>query len=256
MLKSRKKMLLSSIAMLLVALVALGSATFAWYVSQASVTASTSKFSAAAAEGLVIRHTTSDNWGTTVTDLKQANDLVPATCSYSNIANLVRASGGVGTSFTDGTLTNTLTEEKAALANGKVGSFLYDSFYVASSSGSNVTATLTLTASTVSGTYMNYLVFVGGTLKGVYTSDSEATKTGKVTSAAGVAPVTVSAVTAQDVTPLNNNVVDTDVVCTPKTGDGVKIEIIAFADGFNSKCTNEKANTTDVPITYTITKNA
>ena len=256
MTKSRKKMLLSSIAMLLVALVALGSATYAWYVSQASVTASESKFAAAAAEGLVIRHTKSDVWGTTVTDLKQADNLSPATCSYSNIASLVRAGGGVGTSFSVGTLTNTLTEEKGDLANGKVGSFLYDSFYVASSSGASVNATLTLTASTVSGTYMNYLVFVGGTLKGVYTSDADATKTGKVTSAAGVTPVTVSNVTAQDVTPLNNNVVDTAVVCTPKTGDGVKIEIIAFADGFNAKCTNEKANTTDVPITYTITKNA
>lgn len=250
---SRKKMLLSSIAMLLVALVALGSATYAWYVSQARVTASQSKFSAAAAEGLVIRHTTSDDWGTTVTDLKQATDLSPATCNYANIASLVRAGGGVGTSFSDGTLTNTLTEETDALANGKVGSFLYDSFYVASSSGANVTATLTLTASTVSGTYMNYLVFVGGTLKGVYTSDEDASTTSKVTSATGQ---TVTTETGQPLTKLNNNTVDTNVVCTPKTGDGVKIEIIAFADGFNAKCTNEKANTTDVPVSYTIAKNA
>lgn len=251
---SRKKMLLSSIAMLLVALVALGSATYAWYVSQASVTASQSKFSAAAAEGLVIRHTTSDEWGTTVTDLKQATDLSPATCNYADIASLVRAGGGVGTDFSNGTLTNTLTEEKGTLANGKVGSFLYDSFYVASSSGANVTATLTLTASTVANTYMNYLVFVGGTLKGIYTSDADASTTSKVTSAAGVTPVTTG--TGQSLTTLNNNTVDTNVVCTPKTGDGVKIEIIAFADGFNTKCTNEKANTTDVPVTYTITKNA
>lgn len=257
MLKSRKKILLSSIAMLLVALVALGSATFAWYVSQSSVTASQTKFSAAAAEGLVIRHTTADEWGTTVTNLEQATDLNPATTSYANIASIVRAGGGTGTTFTDGTLTNALTEETGTLANGKVGSFLYDSFYVASSSGANVNATLTLTASTVSGTYMNYLVFVGGTLKGIYTSDpTSGGKTGKVTSAKGVTPVTVSAVTAQDVTKLNNNVVDDAVVCTPKTGDGVKIEIIAFADGFNANCTNEKANTTDVPISYTITKNS
>lgn len=258
MLKSRKKMLLSSIAMLLVALVALGSATFAWYISQASVTASRTEFSAAAAEGLVIRHTNADEWGTTVTDLETAEDLSPATCNYANIASLVRAGGGVGTSFSDGTLTNTLTEETTALANGKVGSFLYDSFYVASSSGATVSATLTLTASTVSGTYMNYLVFVGGTLKGIYTSDGEATTTGKVTSATGVTPVTVSAVTAQSVTALNNNTVDTNVQCTPKGGDntGVKIEIIAFADGFNAKCTNQLANTTDVPVTYTITKNS
>ena len=239
--------------MLLVALVALGSATFAWYISQSSVTASETSFAASAAEGLVIRHTTSDDWGITVTDLEQATDLSPATCSYANIASLVRAGSGVGTSFTDGTLTNTLTEETTALANGKVGSFLYDSFYVASSSSANVTATLTLTASTVANTYMNYLVFVGGTLKGVYTSDAAASTTSKVTSATGAA---VTTATGQSLTALNNNVVDSAVVCTPKTGNGVKIEIIAFADGFNAKCTNELANTTAVPISYTITKNA
>ena len=42
--KSRKKMLLSSIAMLLVALVALGSATFAWYITNATVTAEKTQF--------------------------------------------------------------------------------------------------------------------------------------------------------------------------------------------------------------------
>ena len=255
--KSRKKMLLSSIAMLLVALVALGSATFAWYISQATVTAEQTQFSAAAAEGLVIRHTNADEWGTKVTNLEQATDLAPATCSYANIASLVRAGGGVGTSFSDGKLTNTLTEETATLANGKVGSFLYDSFFVASSSGASVKATLTLDASTVSGTYMNYLVFVGGTLKGIYTSDSTAANTDKVTSATGAA-VTVSDDQPQAVVALNDNVVDNDITCTPKGGDntGVKIEIIAFADGFNSKCTNQLANTTDVPIKYSITKNA
>ncbi len=48
MTKSRKKILLSSIAMLLVALVALGSATFAWFTVQKTVTADTMKVSATA----------------------------------------------------------------------------------------------------------------------------------------------------------------------------------------------------------------
>ena len=249
-------MLLSSIAMLLVALVALGSASFAWYVSQASVSASTSKAKAAAADGLVIRHTTSDDWGTTVTDLAQADNLSPATTSYTNISSIVRAGGGLGTSFTDGTLNNTLSEETTALTNGKVGSFLYDSFYVASSSAT-CNATLTLTASTVANTYINYLIFVDGVLKGSYTSDPNASTTGKVTSATGITPVTVSAVTAQSLTKLNNNVVDSAVECTPKASGGAKIEILAFADGFNANCTSEKANSTnDVSITYTIAKNA
>ena len=67
MTKSRKRMLLSSIAMLLVALVALGSATFAWYVSNATVTASTTQAKASTADGLVIRKTTSDTWADSIT---------------------------------------------------------------------------------------------------------------------------------------------------------------------------------------------
>lgn len=50
----RKKALLSSVAMLLVALVALGSATFAWFSSNKTVTADGMSVKAAAAKGLVI----------------------------------------------------------------------------------------------------------------------------------------------------------------------------------------------------------
>lgn len=59
--KSRKKILLSSIAMLLVALVALGSATFAWFTIQRTVKADSMQVSATAQKGIEI---TIDN-GTT-----------------------------------------------------------------------------------------------------------------------------------------------------------------------------------------------
>lgn len=55
--KSRKKILLSSIAMLLVALVALGSATFAWFTINKQVTADTINVTAATAKGLQITGT-------------------------------------------------------------------------------------------------------------------------------------------------------------------------------------------------------
>ena len=54
MTKSRKRILLSSIAMLLVALVALGSATFAWFTVQKTVTADTMKVVATAKKGIEI----------------------------------------------------------------------------------------------------------------------------------------------------------------------------------------------------------
>jgi hypothetical protein len=52
--KFRKKALLSSVAMLLVALVALGSATFAWFASNPTVTASGIKMTASASTGIKI----------------------------------------------------------------------------------------------------------------------------------------------------------------------------------------------------------
>jgi hypothetical protein len=51
---NRKKMLLSSIAMLLVALVALGSATYAWFTFNKTVNATNMKLTVAAQKGLVI----------------------------------------------------------------------------------------------------------------------------------------------------------------------------------------------------------
>ena len=52
--KFRKRALLSSVAMLLVALVALGSATFAWFVANPTVTAKGLKMQVVAAPGLLI----------------------------------------------------------------------------------------------------------------------------------------------------------------------------------------------------------
>lgn len=52
--KFRKRALLSSVAMLLVALVALGSATFAWFVANPTVTASGLKLETSAAAGLAV----------------------------------------------------------------------------------------------------------------------------------------------------------------------------------------------------------
>ena len=52
---TRKKMLLSSVAMLLVAMVALGSATFAWFTTNPNATASGLQMKATAAKGLVIK---------------------------------------------------------------------------------------------------------------------------------------------------------------------------------------------------------
>ena len=65
MTKSRKRILLSSIAMLLVALVALGSATFAWFTINRKVEAKALEVKAATAQGLEITIDNGANWGRT-----------------------------------------------------------------------------------------------------------------------------------------------------------------------------------------------
>ena len=63
--KFRKRALLSSVAMLLVAFIALGSATFAWFINNPSATATGVKFHTSAASGLVIQSKTQyDAWNT------------------------------------------------------------------------------------------------------------------------------------------------------------------------------------------------
>lgn len=74
---TRKKMLLSSVAMLLVALVALGSATYAWFTINKVVTADSIKVQAAAADGLVINNKQTADWQPAVHFASNATTLTP-----------------------------------------------------------------------------------------------------------------------------------------------------------------------------------
>ena len=60
--KFRKRALLSSVAMLLVALVALGSATFAWFAANPKANAAGLKLKTTAATGLVVKTDTDHKW--------------------------------------------------------------------------------------------------------------------------------------------------------------------------------------------------
>ena len=86
MTKSRKRMLLSSIAMLLVALVALGSATYAWFTINRKVEAKTMVVKAATAKGLELTIDNGSNGGRTKTYNAFAtatdNTLAPVSFQY------------------------------------------------------------------------------------------------------------------------------------------------------------------------------
>lgn len=63
--KSLQKQLLAAIAMVLVATVALGSSTYAWFVNNTKVTADSVTVTAKAANTLLISHANENAWGTT-----------------------------------------------------------------------------------------------------------------------------------------------------------------------------------------------
>ena len=60
--KSRRRLIISSVAMLLVAMLALGTATFAWFTANPNATASGISMKTTAAAGLVIRTDTDTTW--------------------------------------------------------------------------------------------------------------------------------------------------------------------------------------------------
>lgn len=70
----RKKALLSSVAMLLVALVALGSATFAWFAANPNAFAEGISAKTTASSGLVIRTETDTTWGHEVALFKNQSE--------------------------------------------------------------------------------------------------------------------------------------------------------------------------------------
>lgn len=247
---TRKKMLLSSVAMLLVALVALGSATFAWYFTNQKVTASTTKLKASAADGLVIRKTKDDSWATEITNLKQFEDsnVSPATIDYTKgFGTVTGIIGAKGKSNADGTY----TEAGSTVENGNIASstnaFLVDDFYVATPSAkAKENVQLTIKGSANENTYINVAVYVDDVLIGVVCSDGTTAQTNnRVDILAGNESSTYTLGTLN--TPLSKTF---SVSTNADNADGSHVQLIAFADGENSKCTTDKANTSEVSFTY------
>ena len=263
MTKSRKKMLLSSIAMLLVALVALGSATYAWYITNATVHAENAEFSASAADGLVIRTNRqgiAGDWKSDKIDLLTKSSLTPASYNYGAWGTLVGGTGQ-GTSFSDGTLSGAMTklDNNAIVAETGNDYFLVDKFDVASTNAA-ITAKARLHVISVpsNASYLNLAVYYGDTLQRVYTtsSDTAPTSTDKV-AAEGASSVKTD--TAK-YTNLIKVTADTyydlpDFTAKSKAADGQQIRILAFADGYDENCTNEQANTNGLKVTFDFTTN-
>ncbi len=259
MLKSRKKMLLSSIAMLLVALIALGSATFAWYIQQKTVTADNATVSASVAEGLEIRkfggaktpnsnpaNSSSDweAWTNSIT-LSTAQSLSPASIDYSGLGSLVYADGGVGTGYTDGTLASGLQVAQ------NYNNFLIDHFQVASSG--NATPKVYWEINNIvapAGTYVAFAIYQGTTLVGSYTSGTAAS--GKPTVSGGNVSATGKTAYTHTGTLTNGGYISmTDIAAIGTKSAPTNFTVIGFVDGYDTACTSKNAKNDDVSISFT-----
>jgi ribosomal protein L18 len=249
----RSKMLLSSIAMLLVALVALGSATFAWYFTNAQVTANGTTAKAAASSGLVIRKTTSDTWAQAITYTSNGTDrsLSPSAwdTDQTTTANWNGEVAAAGTSVSDGTraTAGTAVAATALTDPNEFGDIIdyvaYDDFYVATP-GAATNATMQIKGSTVAGTYINVLVFVDDTLV------ASATSTPSKTSTTGRKSTGVASTNALTFTGLGTNSSSFQVATNAGSANGSHVEVIAYPDGENSLCTTNTASVTAFPVTY------
>ena len=263
--KSRKKMLLSSIAMLLVALVALGSATFAWYVTNTEVTASPTQFKAASSDGLVIRHEVGDAWAKSIDTLKgaPAGGLMPASIDYNDAFDAVDGCTAQGSDFDDGSYkANTYKNISHTSLMTNTTNYVVDSFFVGSQGASAKTATFTITASGVQGTYMNLAIYVGGVLQKVYVSDTTSTSvTNRVAIQNNATPTTFGTSEDKKVAPLADGTVTTSFSAGAIGNDldaetGTRVDIIAFPDGENPNCKSSNVKLDNFSVTYTFRTSA
>lgn len=121
--KSRKKMLISSVAMLLVALVALGSATYAWFSVSKTVTADSISVKAVATAGLEISIDNENDYDTSKSFTATQASLKPVSWATGSAHGFIPAgnvgSDGAYTATGDGSYTDTGVVPEAAPTKGE-----------------------------------------------------------------------------------------------------------------------------------------
>jgi hypothetical protein len=110
--KSLQKQLLAAVAMVLVAAIAMSSATYAWFVNNAQVTATDVNVQAASAYSLLISHENGEkaSWGTTTQMKNTLTTLIPV----STVGEINQGAVSDGATTDDGAKAITLTKSDTA----------------------------------------------------------------------------------------------------------------------------------------------
>ena len=271
--KFRKRALLSSVAMLLVALIALGSATFAWFAANPTVYADTLKMQATAGAGIqivseydLIGKTTTEEIGSAYgysTDLSAGTAL--ALDPASPYVSETRTTSDVKFGFVDGTASDNKTAKGtfndattySVIGTPTTGRVFYEDIYLKSTNGDAVTVTdarVDITSTTHTGANKQIeqgvkvaLVKADGTLIGIWKAasgqDSKVWNGGKTANT----PATDLADAAAG-TYINNNTAKTglnlSVAGKIKGEEGaVKVRMYVYLDGENQYVFSDNALT-------------
>lgn len=235
----KKKALLSSVAMLLVALVALGSATFAWFTSNPNAYASGLSLKTTASTGLVIRTETDETWSheATIAKNEATKNLDPVSQKQTAPDTFYTVAAAAADAYGKSDATPTPTTE----------GFYKENIYCRLSDGSDVTAAASqkvylkgVTITKATGATMEGCIRVaianGTNLLGTYTL-STGTANGVLTPDAGE-----FASLAATSTSLN---VDTGLTGLSATGSDLSkyITVYVYLDGQDTNCYSDKVGT-------------
>lgn len=221
MTKSRKRMLLSSVAMLLVALVALGSATYAWFSVNKTVVADTMKVQAIAADGLVINNSKTADWKSKVSFANNVTSLQPVSYNVAvgsamptgYIAKDVKEDGGavwattadnskVSAFVTAPALPNSTYTDSTYKFNSTDNVARYDVDVASSGDAINKTVNVQITASGDGTTYAKAALVKGSNIIAFYTDGQSYSAIASATPTIAAAPAATGSVQAMTSVPV------------------------------------------------------
>lgn len=260
--KALKTQLLAAIAMVLVASIALGSSTYAWFASNNKVEAKSMSFNATTSKNLAISNSANGAFDTTAAAVyTEAMTLRPAsTEKLSGTPAFFKNSDGKVTSITDGALVNgaviesaMITPITAGVTNTEIKDVLKYTFYVKSLNAGDTFANLKIDSITLTGAGASKDIskalrvgVVCGDNSFIYAPVNGYTENYKAVVKAGTFGTTDGVLST-------NNVVlkaapttgGTDVLATSVDNTAKTIDIYVWYEGQDGSCTSANAIYTD-----------
>ncbi len=261
--KFRRRALISSVAMLLVALVALGSATFAWFTDNPKANAEGITGKGQTSQGLQVKTDSDSTYGYNVEFFKGATKALTLDPAYRNASGaMLTAKAASATApevaTTDNkwaTVDRVIYSDLLSTGANKAG-YYYEAAYVkAVGTATDIDLVVSIDTSTKSQTMTDAVcvaVVVGGQLKGTY----------KVANSRAIVKYSTAAAEADVVAGSGTDAVQafgttiSNIGNAPTTDAGLKVEFYVYIDGSDSTVTTSQANAADLfdSITATFSK--